>query len=204
MILFDEVVGLFDDQAGDFDDGGVVNATATLTGLEATSSIGTVSAAGVQSPTQAVTGQEAQSAIAEVSATGTESRTATVTGQQATSSVGTAIAIGEGDGIATVSGATATSSIGAVTATAQTVRKGRKSKAKFLEFNPRPVEISISASAALPFVQATSETGLVTVFGGVSAGAKLYAIEVQTDVQSVQAGGIINPTDEEIIFLMAA
>ena len=204
MILFDEVVGLFDDQAGDFDDGGVVNATATLTGLEATSSIGTVSAAGVQSPTQAVTGQEAQSAIAEISATGTESRTATVTGQQATSSIGTAIAIGEGDGIATVSGATATSSIGAVTATAQTVRKGRKSKAKFLEFNPRPVEISISASAALPFVQATSETGLVTVFGGVSAGAKLYAIEVQTDVQSVQAGGIINPTDEEIIFLMAA
>lgn len=204
MILFDSVVGLFDDQAGDFDDGGVVNATATLTGLESTSSIGTVSAAGVQSPTRAVTGQEAQSAIAEISATGTESRTATVTGQQATSSIGTAIAIGEGDGIATVSGATATSSIGAVTATAQTVRKGRKSKAKFLEFNPRPVEISISASAALPFVQATSETGLVTVFGGVSAGAKLYAIEVQTDVQSVQAGGIINPTDEEIIFLMAA
>jgi hypothetical protein len=204
MILFDEVVGLFDDQAGDFDDGGVVNATATLTGFEATSSIGTVSAAGVQSPTQAVTGQEAQSAIAEVSATGTESRTATVTGQQVTASVGTAIAIGEGDGIATVSGSTATSSIGAVTATAQTVRKGRKSKAKFLEFNPRPVEISISASAALPFVQATSEIGLVTVFGGVSAGAKLYAIEVQTDIQSVQAGGIINPTDEEIIFLMAA
>jgi hypothetical protein len=204
MILFDSVVGLFDDQAGDFDDGGVVNATATLTGLEATSFIGTVSAAGVQSPTQAVTGQEAQSAIAEVSATGTESRTATVTGQQATASVGTAIAIGEGDGLASVPDATATSSIGAVTAIAQTVRKGRKSKAKFLEFNPRPVEISISASAALPFVQATSETGLVTVFGGVSAGAKLYAIEVQTDIQSVQAGGIINPTDEEIIFLMAA
>jgi hypothetical protein len=204
MILFDEVVGLFDDQAGDFDDGGVVNATATLIGLEATSSIGTVSAAGVQSPTQAVTGQEAQSAIAEVSATGTESRTATVTGQQATASVGTAIAIGEGDGIATVPGVSATSSVGEVTVPVETNRKGRKSKAKFLEFNPRPVEISISASAALPFVQATSETGLVTVFGGVSAGAKLYAIEVQTDIQSVQAGGIINPTDEEIIFLMAA
>ena len=204
MILFDEVVGLFDDQAGDFDDGGVVNATANLTGLEATSSIGTVSAAGVQSPTQAVTGQEAQSAIAEVSATGTESRTATVTGQQATSSVGAAIAIGEGDGIATVPGVSATSSVGEVTVPVATNRKGRKSKAKFLEFNPRPVEISISASAALPFVQATSETGLLTVFGGVSAGAKLYAIEVQTDIQSVQAGGIINPTDEEIIFLMAA
>jgi hypothetical protein len=204
MILFDSVVGLFDDQAGDFDDGGVVNATATLIGLEATSSIGTVSAAGVQSPTQAVTGQEAQSAIAEVSATGTESRTATVTGQQATASVGTAIAIGEGDGIATVPGVSATSSVGEVTVPVETNRKGRKSKAKFLEFNPRPVEISISASAALPFVQATSETGLVTVFGGVSAGAKLYAIEVQTDIQSVQAGGIINPTDEEIIFLMAA
>jgi hypothetical protein len=204
MILFDEVVGLFDDQAGDFDDGGVVNATATLIGLEATSSIGTVSAAGVQSPTQAVTGQEAQSAIAEVSATGTESRTATVTGQQATASVGTAIAIGEGDGIATVPGVSATSSLGEVSVPVETNRKGRKSKAKFLEFNPRPVEISISASADLPFVQATTSTGLVTVSGGVSAGAKLYAIEVQTDIQTLKAGGIINPTDEEIIFLMAA
>jgi hypothetical protein len=204
MILFDSVVGLFDDQAGDFDDGGVVNATATLTGLEATSSIGTVSASGDQSRTATLTGLEAQSSIGTVVASGQSFAVATVTGVEGVSSIGTAIAIGEGDGLASVPGSTATSSIGSVTATAQTVRKGRKSKAKFLEFNPRPVEISISASAALPFVQATSETGVVTVFGGVSAGAKLYAIEVQTDVQSVQAGGIINPTDEEIIFLMAA
>ena len=204
MILFDSVVGLFDDQAGDFDDGGVVNATATLTGLEATSSIGTVSASGDQSRTATLTGLEAQSSIGTVVASGQSFAVATVTGVEGVSSIGTAIAIGEGDGLASVPGSTATSSIGSVTATAQTVRKGRKSKSKFLEFNPRPVEISISASAALPFVQATSETGVVTVFGGVSAGAKLYAIEVQTDVQSVQAGGIINPTDEEIIFLMAA
>ena len=57
MILFDSVEGLFDDQAGDFDDGGVVNTTVTITGLESTSAIGTVSAAGVQSPTQSLTGQ---------------------------------------------------------------------------------------------------------------------------------------------------
>ena len=204
MILFDSVVGLFDEQAGDFDDGGVVNATATLTGLESTSSIGAVSASGDQSRTVTLTGLEAQSSIGTVVASGQSFAVATVTGVEGVSSIGTAIAIAEGDGIATVSGATATSSIGTVSAITQTVRKGRKSKAKFLEFNPRPVEISISASAALPFVQATSETGLVTVFGGVSAGAKLYAIEVQTDVQSVQASGIINPTDDEIIFLMAA
>ena len=204
MILFDSVVGLFDEQAGDFDDGGVVNATATLTGLESTSSIGAVSASGDQSRTVTLTGLEAQSSIGTVVASGQSFAVATVTGVEGVSSIGTAIAIAEGDGIATVSGATATSSIGTVSAITQTVRKGRKSKAKFLEFTPRPVEISISASAALPFVQATSETGLVTVFGGVSAGAKLYAIEVQTDVQSVQASGIINPTDDEIIFLMAA
>jgi len=204
MILFDSVVGLFDDQAGDFDDGGVVNATATVTGLQSVSAFASVSANGDQSRTATLTGLEAQSSIGTVSASGQSFAVATVTGQQATASIGTAIAIGEGDGMATVSGATATSSLGEVTVPVETNRKGRKSKAKFLEFNPRPVEISISASAALPFVQATSETGLVTVFGGVSAGAKLYAIEVQTDIQSVQAGGIINPTDEEIIFLMAA
>jgi hypothetical protein len=204
MILFDSVVGLFDDQAGDFDDGGVVNAIATVTGLQSTSAFASVSANGDQSRTATLTGLEAQSSIGTVVATGQSFAVATVTGVEGVSSIGTAIAIGEGDGIATVPEVSATSSLGEVSAVAQTVRKGRKSKAKFLEFNPRPVEISISASAALSFVQATSETGVVTVFGGVSAGAKLYAIEVQTDVQSVQAGAIINPTDEEIIFLMAA
>jgi hypothetical protein len=40
MILFDSVEGLFDDQAGDFDDGGVVNAVVTITGLESTLLLG--------------------------------------------------------------------------------------------------------------------------------------------------------------------
>jgi hypothetical protein len=204
MILFDSVVGLFDDQAGDFDDGGVVNATATVTGLQSTSAFASVSANGDQSRTATLTGLEAQSSIGTVVATGQSFAVATVTGVEGVSSIGTAIAIGEGDGIATVPGVSAISSIGEVTVPVETNRKGRKSNAKFLEFSPRPVQVSISAVAAMPFVQATTSTGLVTVSGGVSAGAKLYAIEVQTDIQSVQAGGIINPTDEEIIFLMAA
>jgi hypothetical protein len=204
MILFDSVEGLFDDQAGDFDDGGVVNATATVTGLQSTSAFASVSANGDQSRTATLTGLEAQSSIGTVSATGQSFAVATVTGVEGVSSIGTVIAIGEGDAIATVPGVSATSGIGEVSAVAQTIRKGRKSNAKFLEFSPRPVQVSISAVAAMPFVQATTSTGLVTVSGGVSAGAKLYAIEVQTDIQVVQAGGIINPTDEEIIFLMAA
>ena len=204
MILFDSVVGLFDDQPGDFDHGGVVNATAAVTGLQATSSIGTVSAAGVQSPTQAVTGLEATSAFASVTATGTESRTATVTGQSATASVGTAIAIGEGDGIATVSGVIATSSIGTVTVPTQTNKKGRKRNAKFLEFNPRPVSISIEAKAQLSGVSATTGANSLVASATVSGRAQVFAINAQTDIQTLEAGGIINPTDEELIFLLAA
>jgi hypothetical protein len=204
MILFDSVEGLFDDQAGDFDDGGVVNTTVTITGLESTSAIGTVSAAGVQSPTQSLTGQEATSAVSTITATGTESRTAEVTGQSATASVGTALAIGEGDAIATVPSVSATSEVGSATVLVETTRKGRKRNAKFLQFNPIPVGVSISAVAKSGSVESIADLTLVEAAGGFSGRAKLYAVKAQTDIQKAIAGGIMNPTDEEVIFLLAA
>ena len=204
MILFDSVVGLFDDQAGDFDDGGVVNATATVTGLQATSSIGTVSAAGVQSRTATITGVSATSAIGTVVASGQSFAVASVTGVEGVSSIGTVLALATGSGIATVSGVSGASGVGTVTVATQTIMRGRKRTAKFLEFNPRPVEISISAVALPGSVQAIGDLTLVEAAGGVSGMAKLYAIEAQTDIQAAQAGGIINPTDEELIFLLAA
>lgn len=204
MILFDSVEGLFDDQAGDFDDGGVVNATATVTGLQTTSSIGTVSAAGVQSRTATITGVSATSAIGTVVASGQSFAVASVTGVDGVSSIGTVLAIATGGAIATVSGVGGSSSIGTVTVPTQVIVKGRKRTAKFLQFNPRPVEISISAVAMPGSVQAVADLALVEAAGGVSGTAKLYAIEAQTDIQAAQAGGIINPTDEELIFLLAA
>jgi hypothetical protein len=204
MILFDSVEGLFDDQAGDFDDGGVVNATATVTGLQATSSRGTVSAEGEQSRTATITGLSATSTIGTVVALGQSFAVASVTGVEGVSSIGTVLAIATGGAIATVSGVSGASSIGTVTVPTQVIVKGRKRTAKFLEFNPRPVEISISAVAMPGSVQAIADLTLVEAAGGVSGTAKLYAIEAQTDIQAAQAGGIINPTDEEVIFLLAA
>jgi hypothetical protein len=204
MILFDSVEGLFDDQAGDFDDSGVVNAVVTITGLESTSAIATVSAAGVQSPTQSLTGQEATSAVSTITATGTESRTAEVTGQSAAASFGTVLALGTGSGIGTVSGIEAISEVASVSVLVETTRKGRKRNAKFLQFNPIPVGVSISAVAKPGSVEAIADLTLVEAAGGLSGRAKLYAVKAQTDIQKAIAGGIMNPTDEEVIFLLAA
>lgn len=204
MILFDSVEGLFDDQAGDFDDSAVVNSTITITGLQATSSRGGITTQAEQSPTATLTGRSATGSIGTVVATGQSFAIATVTGVEGVASIGTVLAIATGGAIATVSGVSGTSSIGTVTVATQTIMRGRKRNVKFLQFNPRPVEISISAVALTGSVQAISDLTLVQAAGGVSVQAKLYAVQAKTDIQKAIAGGIINPTDEELIFLLAA
>jgi hypothetical protein len=204
MILFDSVEGLFDDQAGDFDDSGVVNSTITITGLQATSSLGGITTQAEQSPSATLTGLSATSSIGTVVATGQSFAIATVTGVEGVSSIGIVLALATGSGIATVSGVSATSSVGNVNVVSQTIVRGRKRNVKFLQFNPIPVKVSISAVAISGSVEAIADLTLLQAAGGVSGRAKLYAVKAQTDIQVVQAGGIINPTDEEIIFLMAA
>lgn len=67
-VFFDSGVGLFDAASGLFDDAGVVNSTATVTGLESQSSIGTVTSNGTRSETAAITGIALTAAFGSVSA----------------------------------------------------------------------------------------------------------------------------------------
>jgi len=67
-VQFDSGVGLFDAASGLFDDGGVVNATATIAGVETTSSFGTVTSNGTRSEIAAISGVSATSAAGTVTA----------------------------------------------------------------------------------------------------------------------------------------
>jgi hypothetical protein len=106
--------------------------------------------------------------------------------------------------IGTVEGITLSATVATVTAIGQSVKKGRKSNAKFLPFTARPVTISISAVAKSGSVEAITDLTLVDATGTISGRAKLYAVKAQTDFQKASAGVMIQPTDEEIIFLLMA
>lgn len=202
MILFDDGYGLFDDAAGNFDDGGVVNAAASVTSQQATSAIATVTAAGIQSPVITLTGQEATSATGEVTAAGDAN--ITVTGLQATSGVSEVIALGTGSAIVTLEGVSATSAVATVSAIGQSPKKGRKSNAKFLPFTARPVTLSIDGRASVTTQTAESGFAQVTATGTHSVRANVRGVSAQTICRVPKSSGIINPSDEELIFLLAA
>ena len=202
MILFDDGFGLFDDAAGLFDDGGVVNATATVTGQESTSAFGTVTANGIQSPVVTVSGIELATNVGTVSASG--SGVATASGIEAVASVSEVIALGTGSAIATVTGVTSEATTGAVTAVGQSSKKGRKSNAKFLPFTARPVEIQVDGRAKVTTQNAQSGFAEVTATGTHNARANVRGLQLKTVCRIPSAGGIINPTDDELIWLLAA
>lgn len=204
MILFDDGFGLFDAAVGNFDDGGVVNATATVTGQEATSAFATIIATGIQNPTQTVSGIELTASVGTV--TGSGDGLATASGVQATASVSEVLAIGEGDAIATVEGVASNATIGTVTAVSdtQTNRKGRKSNAKFLPFTARPVEIQVDGRAKVTTQNAQSGFAEVTATGTHNARANVRGLQLKTVCRISSADGIINPTDDELIWLLAA
>lgn len=202
MILFDDGFGLFDDAAGLFDDGGVVNSTAVITGLEATSAVGTVTANGIQSPVATVSGIELASGFATVSAfAGSKIELA---GLEATATVSEVIALGTGSGIATVEGVASNATTGTVTAIGSATRKGRKSNAKFLPFTARPVTLQRDGRATLATQTLESGFAEVTAAGTTSGRANVGGIGAKTVCRLPSASGIINPTDDELIWLLAA
>ena len=158
MILFDNGFGLFDDAVGDFDDGGVVNATATVSGLQLSTATGSV------------------------------------------------IALGTNSALVTVEGVTAEITTGTVTASSstQTSRKGRKSNAKFLPFSPRPVTIQIDGRAKVATQALESGITPITATGIHNARANVRGLQLKTVCRIPSADGIINPTDEEMKWLLGA
>ena len=202
MILFDDGFGLFDDAAGDFDDGGVVNSTAVVTGIEATSAFQTVTASGIQSPTATVSGIELTSSFGTVS--GFAGSKIELAGLEATATVSEVIALGTGSGIATVEGVASNATTGTVTAVGQAVKKGRKRNAKFLPFTARPVTIQRDGRAQIATQTLASGFAEVTADGTTSGRANVRGLQLKTVCRFPSGSGIINPTDDELIWLLAA
>lgn len=182
MILFDSVAGLFDDANGLFDDAGVLNSTISLSGLTLTASNGTVTA------------------------NGQSNATATVSGTTSSITTGEVIALGTGSSITTVSGSTANIRAGTVTAISDTVttKKGRRTNAKFLPFTPIPVQVSINGQASINFAVAIAQVGQVTATASVSNRAKVIGANSRAVCRIQAVDAIMNPTDDEIIWLLAA
>lgn len=235
-ILFDDGYGLFDSASGNFDDGGVINATASVSSVTTTSSFGSVSASGtgnaivsgatlsvttgsvsasgIQSPTASINNASGTISAQTITASGTESRTASVSGVPLAITAGQALGIGDGSAIASVSSASATSSARTITATGTTegIKGSRKSKKKlqqfFLPFNPVAITIETNKDARISVLGATAyaNVGECEASGtvSISAKAKVYSIGTVSDAEALKARGIKNPTDDELIWLLAA
>jgi hypothetical protein len=85
-ILFDSGYGLFDSAAGNFDDGGVLSPTASVSGITLTAAAGTISE-NVSDTTQIV-GQESTIFAASISATGIQNSNIVITGLELSSAYG--------------------------------------------------------------------------------------------------------------------
>lgn len=202
MILFDDGFGLFDDAAGDFDDGGVVNSTAVVEGIELSATVSTVTASGIQSPTAIVSGIESTSAFGTVS--GFASSKIELAGLEATATVSEVIALGTGSGIATVEGVASNATVGTVTAVGQATKKGRKSNAKFLPFTARPVTLQRDGRATLATQTLASGFAEPTAAGTTSGRANVRGLQLKTVCRVPSVDAIINPSDDELIWLLAA
>ena len=85
-ILFDSGYGLFDSAAGQFDDGGVLSPTASVSGITLTSALGTITE-NVADTTQ-LSGIESAITAANISATGIQNSNIVITGIELSSAFG--------------------------------------------------------------------------------------------------------------------
>lgn len=130
--------------------------------------------------------------------------TATVSGLELSTATGSVIALGTNSVLVTVEGVTAEVTTGTVTAVGTIVKKGRKSNAKFLPFSPRPVTIQIDGRAKI--TTQTLESGItpITATGTHNARANVRGLQLKTVCRIPTVDGIINPTDEEMEWILGA
>lgn len=186
------------------------NATVSVSGLELTSSFGSVSATGIENVTVEITGQEITSSYGMVSSRG--DGFVSIFGEEVTSSAGVVTSNGIRNVTASTSGLQATSARGLVTASAQNpqvIKKGRKKSAQFIPFvyapiqylpEPKHATAKVYAMPMLPKIGSVMANGTVSI----NATGRVQSQDLQMYYSKVLASGIINPSDEEIIFLLAA
>ncbi|MFZ9456635.1 MAG: hypothetical protein ACO27B_04365 [Ilumatobacteraceae bacterium] len=211
-MLFDEVTGLFDDAYGLFDDGAVKNDIAIVTGQSASTSVGLINVTGTAFVS--ITGVISSANAGNVSASG--DALVSVTGQSVTATAGLTTANGQLDATTSIDGITINASTGIVTAASQQAQtsNGTISKKKtsywlknstFAHIQEQKPEV-INSSISL--VGNKSKTFISDVFadGQIKISAQINLVNVYSfaKYKNIKVSGIINPTDEEIIYLMAA
>lgn len=211
-MLFDAVTGLFDDAYGLFDDGAVKNDSVSVTGQTLTSSVGTIVSTGT--------------AIVQLSGVTATASTGSVVGSgdaiisvepvQATAQVGLTTANGQLNATVTISGITADANIGNVSAignqkqtsngSINKKKRGYWIKNSILPYIEEKQIDVVHASVSLVGNQSKSFVSEVFAEGQViiPAVASIGNVVSFADYKEINASGIINPSDEEIIYLMAA
>ena len=135
---------------------------------------------------------------------GVVNETIALSGIGLSATTGPVIALGTNSVIVSVEGVTADVTTGTVTASSDTVsnRKGRKSNAKFLPFSARPVTIQIDGRAKVTTQTLESGIAPITATGIHNARANVRGLRLKTVCRIPSADGIINPTDDEMKWLL--
>lgn len=212
-ILFDSGVGQFDAAQGLFDDGGVVDQTIVVSGITATSAFTGPVSSGIQNRSVSVSGIETTSSLGSVSADGTQFAYPEVTGIEVKSSLGSITTNGVSNVSVSITGLAANASAGGATADAlnpQITQPGKSKKnVKFLPFvhhNIEYVQEPTHAQVKISTIPVFSSIGVISVSASKSipARASVPSLQIESLSFNLQASGIINPTDEELIYLLAA
>jgi hypothetical protein len=135
---------------------------------------------------------------------GAVNATAEVSGVTSGVTFGEVIALGTNSAIATVEGIALNATVATVTAVGEVIKKGRKSNAKFLPFTARPVTIQRDGRAKVATQTLKSGFAEITATGTNNARANIRGLQLKTLCRIPNVDGIINPSDDEIIWLLAA
>lgn len=209
-----------------------VNDQIIVGGVYSTASIATLTAIGVQNSFFALSGQQVNTNQGSITAVGTQNALYSVSGISLSGSIGSVSGIGQYNGIANVSGiaisiaigtiATATTRIanisvegisanalhGSVIAKIPSLEQSNgyiSRKRRTNAYIPNKyLNASFDASVKVNGIIAESSIKKITAFGVVSAKINIVSLEISSNFKGVNSKVIINPTDEEIIYLMVA
>jgi hypothetical protein len=135
---------------------------------------------------------------------GVVNATVTLSGIALSATTGLVIALGTNSVMVSVEGVTANVTTGTVTAVGTIVKRGRKRSAQFLPFTARPVTVQVDGRAKVATQTLESGIAPITATGIHNARANVRGLRLKTVCRIPSADGIINPTDEEMKWLLQA
>lgn len=188
----------------------LVDDTKTVTGIELNSEFGSVVASGIQNQTAIVSGVESVSELGSITVQVTDLEA--IDGVEAQTQLGNITVSATRNPIVSVTGVQLQSQVGNITVNAEGrqitgARKSRK-KAYFLPFKPIPIitEVKKDGVARIEGKLLSADRSIIRASGTISIStiAKISPVKSATEINKLNAAGIINPTDDELIWLLAA